>query len=308
MNFKDLVKNAGEQVKSCAAFSVGEIRNICETIGPRPCGEDGEKKAQEHLVDVLKNFADSVTRETFDVHPEAFMAFVPIAGTCLLGATAANFGRLITGKKAFTAASYGLIGTALAGVVGEFALYKKPLDPLFKKKESGNVIAVRKAEEETKRRVIVSGHTDSAPEWTYTYKLGSKGVVTVAGYAVAGLLYDLVASGLMAKVSASAAKKLALAQLAFLPANIALYFFTNNKRYVDGASDDLSGSMVASSVLKFLSDNNIRFKNTEVIALLTGGEEAGLRGAEAFFEAHPEIGKDGVETAFFGADKVRGDD
>ena len=54
---------------------------------------------------------------------------------------------------------------------------------------SGNVIAVRKAKGETKRRIILSGHIDSAPEWTYTYKLGSHGAIYVAVPAILGLLY-----------------------------------------------------------------------------------------------------------------------
>lgn len=144
----------------------------------------------------LKDYADSVDRETYDVHPDAFMSFVPIAGTALLASTAANIAGAFRNKK-LAGVSYGFIAAALAGIVGEFVLYKEMLDPLFEKKESGNVIAVRKAEGETKRRIIISGHTDSAPEWTYTYKLGSHGVAAVAGYAVAGLAYTIATSAVI---------------------------------------------------------------------------------------------------------------
>ena len=87
-----------------------------------------------------------------------------------------------------------------------------------------------------------------------------------------------------------------------------LYKFTDNKRYVDGANDDLSGCYVASAVLKYLAENDITFENTEVIAMLAGGEEAGLRGSKAFFEAHPEYKNDGVETVFISADTIRDED
>jgi aminopeptidase YwaD len=306
MDFRKVLENAKENLASYADFSVKNITHICDEIGPRECGSESEKKAQEYMADILKNYADSVNREEFEAHPRAFMAFVPIAGGLLLGSTAANIAGAFKNKKALSALSIPAFGATFGSLIGEFAVYKKPLDPLFKKTTSGNVVAVRKATGETKRRIIISGHTDSAPEWTYTYKLGSKGVISVSGYAIAGLLYDIASTAVSLKSKNDKLKKgLALGQLAFAPAFAGLFRFTNNKRFVDGASDDLSGCFVASSVMKFLADNDIRFENTEVIALLAGGEEAGLRGSEAFFKAHPEILNDGVETIFTGYDTIR---
>ena len=305
MSFRD-IENFRQQFKELADFSVKEITHICDTFGPRPCGEEGEKKAQEYMMELLKKSADETERTTFSVHPEAFMAFVPIAGTLCLGSAASNIVSVYKKNKKPAALAAGLTATALAAVVGEFGLYKKPLDPFFKKKISGDVYAVRKAKGETKRRIIISGHTDSAPEWTYTYKLGSKGVVSVAGYAVAGLVGGIATSAAsLCSKNEKLKKGLALSQLAFLPGYAALYAFTNNKKYVPGASDDLSGCFIAQSVMKFLADNDIRFENTEVVALLAGGEECGLRGSEAFFAAYPEMKDDNVETIFVGFDTVR---
>ena len=41
--------------------------------------------------------------------------------------------------------------------------------------------------------------------------------------------------------------------------------------------------------MKYLSDNDIRFENTEVVCMLAGSEEAGLRGSKAYFDAHPRL-------------------
>ena len=308
MLFSDSLLNAVTSVSQCTEFAVNGIKNICDSFGPRPCGEDSEKSAQEQMLKELEAFSDEVRRETFKVNPGAFMSFVPIAGTCLLGASALNSIAAKKNKKA-ALGSVALIGGALAGITGEFLLYKKMLDRFFKEKESGNVIAVRKATGETKKRIIISGHTDSAPEWTYTYKLGSHGVIMVAGYAVAGLLYTAATTGLiLADKKPSVAKKMVSGQSLFYPAYSALYKFTNSKRYVDGANDDLTGCYIASAVMKYLSDNNISFENTEVIAMLAGGEECGLRGSKAFFEAHPEYKNDGVDTVFISVDTVRDED
>lgn len=304
MNIKDLVPGAEGKIKDLAKFSVDNIAHLVGTYGPRPCGEKGETDAQLDMLETLKGLADEAYRDTFKVNPDAFMAFVPLAGTCLIGATATSLAAAYTGKKALNAITGGLVGAALSAVVGEFVLYKEFLDPFFKEKTSGNVYGIRKASGETKKRIIVSGHTDSAPEWVYTYKLGSKGVVIVAGYALVGLVATIGAT-VASLAKPDLAKKLALAELAFLPAYGLLYRFTDSKNYVPGASDDLSGSMVAMSVMKFLKENDVRFEDTDVITLLTGGEECGLRGAKAFFKQHPDLVTDNVETAYIGFDTVR---
>lgn len=306
----EYLKNA-ENLKSttadCTDFAVKGITDICNAFGPRPCGSDSEKYAQEQMMKDVEPFCDSVTRETFKVNPKAFMSFVPHAGACLMGATAINlataFGK---GSKLKALGSAALMGGALSGIVGEFLLYKKMYDPLFKEETSGNVIAVRKAKGETKRRIIISGHSDSAPEWTYTYALGSHGVLAVAGYAVAGLGYTAATTASL--LAGKKAKKMALGQLAFLPAYAGLFKFVNHNNYVDGANDDLTGCYVSAAVMKYLSDNDIRFENTEVVSIMTGGEECGLRGAKAYFEAHPELKNDGVETIYIALDNIRDGD
>ena len=296
---------AEKQLSALTENAVREIRHICENIGPRPCGEDGETQAQTYLLEKISPYADAAVRETFEVRPKAFMGFVPVAGSLLLGATAANAISAFK-KKSAALASVALVGGALTAVVREFGMYKEFLDRFYPKRTSGNVVAVRKASGETKRRVILSGHTDSAPEWTFTYRLGSHGVVTVAAYALTGLAYTTVTSVLsLALKNRALVKKLALGQALFVPAYGLLYRFVDHNNYVPGANDDLTGVMTAFNVLKYLSDNDIRFENTEVAAVLTGGEEAGLRGAKAFFKAHPEYANDGVETVFLGFDTVR---
>ena len=307
MEYLKDAENLKSTTAECTDFAVKGITNICNSFGPRPCGSDSEKYAQEQMMKDVEPFCDSVVRETFKVNPKAFMSFVPHAGACLMGATAINlataFGK---GSKLKALGSAALMGGAVSGIVGEFLLYKKMYDPLFKEETSGNVIAVRKAKGETKRRIIISGHSDSAPEWTYTYKFGSHGVLAVAGYAVAGL--GFTAATTAALLAGKKAKKMALGQLAFLPAYAGLFKFVDHNNYVDGANDDLTGCYVSAAVMKYLSDNDIRFENTEVVAIMTGGEECGLRGAKAYFEAHPELKNDGVETIYVALDNIRDGD
>ena len=290
MDYLKTKEKAKTDLKILTDFATDSIKHICDSFGPRPCGEESERKALEYMYEQLKPYADKVWIESFKCHPDAFMSFVPVAGDCCAAATATN---IIAAKKCKKA---------------EVLFYKQPLDPFSKEKESGNVIAVRKASGETKRRIILSGHIDSAPEWTYTYKLGSHGAIYVALPAILGLLY----TGATAVVNLKSKnpclkKKMNRGQLAFLPAYAGHFAFTNGKRYVDGANDDLTGCYVSAAVMKYLADNDIRFENTEVICMPAGGEECGLRGSKAFFAAHPELKDDGVETIFISFDTIRDD-
>lgn len=78
----------------------------------------------------------------------------------------------------------------------------------------------------------------------------------------------------------------ALIGLIFVPFLIGLYFMWNKHRVVDGANDNLSGCYMGIAILKALQDEGIEFENTEIGVILSGSEEAGLRGAKAWCEAH----------------------
>ena len=85
---------------------------------------------------------------------------------------------------------------------------------------------------------------------------------------------------------------------------VAAIFFLNYKLPVEGANDNLTGSVASIAVMKYLKDNDIRFEDVEVWTLLTGAEEAGLRGAKAFAKEHKKELED-METVFVGVDTLR---
>ena len=103
MEYLKDAENLKSTTADCTDFAVKGITNICNSFGPRPCGSDSEKYAQEQMAKELEPFCDSVTRETFKVNPKAFMSFVPHAGACLMGATAINTAAAFRkiSKKAF---------------------------------------------------------------------------------------------------------------------------------------------------------------------------------------------------------------
>ena len=60
----------------------------------------------------------------------------------------------------------------------------------------------------------------------------------------------------------------------------------NERKIVDGANDNLTGCYMGISILKALKDEGIELENTELGVILSGSEEAGLRGAMAWCKDH----------------------
>lgn len=296
---KKLAQNHDQMLDSCTEYSVKTITEICEKIGPRESGSAAERKAQEYWANEMKKYADKVEMEDFDVHPHAFMSWVVIDAVLVLIGLVFYFLKLpvIT-----------LIATIICFVllVAEFLFYKPFLDPLFKKKTSCNVIGRRSPTGEVKQRIIFSGHTDSSWEWHFTYlgthiflKLMLIPAVVGLFVVTAASLAAVITAGPAALPAEGFAKILGYVQLAFLPFFLGLFGFVKWDEIVQGANDNLTGCAASVAVLKYLEENDIRFENTEVVAITTGCEEAGLRGSTAYTRRHKDELME-IPTAFCG--------
>lgn len=184
------------KVRECSNFTVREIKKVCKEIGPRPSGGENEKKAQDYVEELMTPIADDVKREEFSVHPIAFMSWVVIDGVAMLIASIlmilAHVNVFPEASKAMIIASLVLAIICVALLIGEFLFYKEFVDFLFPKRKSSNVVAVRKASGETKRRIIFAGHIDSAYEWWYTHLGGGKCLTTMIALGIGSLVLTLI--------------------------------------------------------------------------------------------------------------------
>lgn len=272
-----------------AKYMIDEITHICKTFEKRDPGSNGEKQACEYMADVLKNNCgcDRVSVESFKENPGSFFGWIYFTITFVLAAVALFF--------VLPVLSIVLIVLGLVIAFLQFGLYKKAVDRFFPEKTGHNVTALKAPAGEVKRRIMFNGHPDAAWEWPVNYKLGGVGFEGHAIICGVGALYYLVLSiiyiakngvhlGLID--TASPFFKAALCGLIFVPFLFGLYFMWNKNRVVDGANDNLSGCYMGIAILKALKDEGIELQNTELGVILTGSEEAGLRGSKAWCEAH----------------------
>lgn len=304
MKAQDSVKNYPSALREMTNFSVRGIKKICKDVGSRPAGSEQEHEAQKLMAAELDGACDKVEIEPFDVHPGAFLGWILTDGIMMIAAIVLFF-------FGMSAIALALCALSLIFAIVEFLLYKKLLDPFFPKKTSHNVVAVRKPKGEVRRRIIFSGHADSANEWRFTYYGGSKLLVPIIGLSFVGILLGLVlgiwavaAGHAFSAADSGALNVMRYVFLAWIPILFTALFFENKKRPVMGANDDLTGCFISMAVVKYMQQHDIRFENTEVWVVLTGSEEAGLRGAKAFCKAHKNELSD-VETVFVGLDTIR---
>lgn len=302
MNLQSII----DKKKEAAEYMVSEITHICKDFEKRDPGSKGEQQACEYMADVLKNECgcERADVESFKENPGSFFGWIYFTITFVLAAIAISF--------FYPLVSIILIVVGLLIVFMQFGLYKKFIDRFFPEKTGHNVTAVKSCKGEVKRRIFFNGHPDAAWEWPVNYKLGGVGFEGHAVICGIGAVYYLVISiMLVAKngleyVSFDADETLGLLRLiglVFVPFLIGLYWMWNENRVVDGANDNLSGCYMGIAILKALKEEGIEFENTEVGVILTGSEEAGLRGAKAWCAAHKGEFDD-VPTFIFSYDTI----
>lgn len=298
--------------KETLKYMTDGIRLICEKFKNRAPGSQSERDAQAYLKKELEKYSDEVIMEDFELHPKAFMGFIPIAG--VFGIISVILFWLTPRVPWLSIVASVLMVLDLLMFTIEFLFYRSFVDKLFPKAVSRNVYAVRKPKGEVKRRIIFGGHTDATNEWTYTYLGGLKALAPVMAGAIIGMfivailsiiwMVKIFANGFVAPEIEGIWKIAGIVMLCLIPFFILILFFINEKVIVDGANDNLSANYIAMSVIKDMFDADERFENTEVGCLLSGSEEAGLRGARAFARKHKKEFLE-TETVFIAMDTMR---
>ena len=301
MDLKKLIDKKNE----AAQYMIDEITYIIKNFEKRDPGSKGEKQACEYMAETLKNDCgcDRVQIESFKENPGSFFGWIYFTITFALISIPLFF--------VLPIASVILVISGLAIMVSQFGFYNKTVDKFFPEKTGHNVTAIKSCKGEVKRRIFFNGHPDACWEWPVNYRFGGVAFELHAIICFVGALYYLVLSlirvlqGNIYGVidTSSGLAKASLIGLVFVPFMFGLYKMWNKKRVVDGANDNLSGCYMGIALLKALQDEGIEFENTEIGVIISGSEEAGLRGSKAWCEAHKDEFDD-VPTFIYSYDTI----
>lgn len=303
-------------IKENVDYTVKEITNVIKKYGPRESGNENCFAAEKHVKKELDQFCDETHFEEYQMAPKAFLHFTKTVSAAIIIAVVVCLALVYTSVISFFIAQCivgGITAISLFVTAMEFLMYKQFLDVFHKKVTGHNLVASRKPKGEIKRRIIISGHIDAAYEWRHIYYFKDKGMGPLMGGAIGGgiisfviavitVIAGLVDMGSFGDFMLNYSYYFHIITALFM---VTLFVFVDFKTISPGANDNLTGTYSAVCALRMLDMAGVEFENTEVVAMITDGEEAGLRGAKAYAkEHHDELTSDEVETVVLCCDTL----
>lgn len=303
-------------IKENVDYTVKEITNVIKKYGPRESGNSACLDAEKHLKKELDQFCDETHFEEYQVAPKAFLHFTKTISVAIILAVVVCLVLVLTNVINFFVAQC-IVGVVVAVslliTAMEFLMYREFVDGLYKHITARNLVATRKPKGEVKRRIVISGHIDAAYEWRPILYGKEKGMVICMAPAIGGGIASFIIAviSIIANfVDMGAFGDFMLSYSYYFHiftalAMILLFFFVDFKKISPGANDNLTGTYSAACALRMLDMAGVDFEHTEVVAMITDGEECGLRGAKAFAKDHvKEYTSDDVETVVLCVDTL----
>lgn len=319
MKFKDFPQAV---INENVDYTVKEITNVIKRYGPRESGNKNCLATQKHIKKEMYTFCDETGFEPYKMAPKAFLQWTKFVSVSIILAVVVclilvftNVFSGIGGHDFFVPQCIvgGVIAVGLFITVMEFLMYKQFTDVFYKKIEGNNFYAKRKPTGEVKKRIIISGHCDSAYEWRHIYygkKFPLMGILM--GWTIGGAIISFVIA--IVTIIANFVDMGAFGDFMLnysyyfhcvtALGMVTLFFFIDFKTISPGANDNLTGTYAAVCALRMLDMAGVEFENTEVIAMITDGEEAGLRGCKQWAKDHHDEYTGDVETAVLCVDTL----
>ena len=306
--------------KEDSEFMYSFVHRIITEVGPRiPCSSQ-EAKAAEIIEKEFKKSCDDVLVEDFTCHPKAFLGWIKLDMIMVVISILLYFLSQVFMNYYWLLiiAIFSFLFVLIPFLVmwEEFFNYKEFIDPLFRKKSSRNVIGKYKPKGEIKKIIIFSSHMDSAIEFKLLKLLGWKfipiafgGIFIMSMWLVLSLSHLLFILIGIISLKAIFFNVMVWTLIIGSPCIIGLYFFVplgDKGNVVPGAVDNLSSCSVVQGIGRYLKKKRELIpNNTEIRLISFGCEEAGLRGAYRYVEAHYEelkkydaivVNMDGLES------------
>jgi Peptidase family M28 len=267
------------------------VRLLAEEIGPRRPTGPAERRAAELVADRLPRRVLSVGQRPFDAYSSFAEPYGASLGVALLGIPLAR-------RRPLLAAALAAGGAALTSA--EDGLISRPLTRALARHPSRNLVATIEPAGEATRTVCLVCHLDSSRSGLMFHKrflpylhawIGTQ--AAAFAIAVAGPVIRRLSFG---KAVIAGAYGVLLAGLGLLVER------ELRGSDVPGANDNASGVATVATLATELQADPL--SSTRVVCLFTGGEEAGLLGADAFVRELEERAEDWRSWLFLNFDGV----
>jgi hypothetical protein len=260
------------------------IVDIVNACGPRISGSESDARGIELIKGYMGKFCDTVDVEEFDVAPRVLQKLTETI----------TYGVVATFITFFISPVISLIVGIGSGVIfiGSRWYDAEFIEKYLEQKKSSNVIGIIKPKGEVKKRLIVSGHHDSAFNMTLLHRqfvwltpvleffttVSLVGMIVLSGYAMVKgrLIYPIIPTafwswtvliGFFGVITSQIMRKGLVTDIP-----------------VEGANDNLSGVATAIGMADYLSKN--KPLNTEVMCISFGAEEPNTKGSQSFVKRH----------------------
>jgi hypothetical protein len=287
-----------------AQYALELVKAICTQVGPGIPGSAQERERAAMIYRELEAHlgAGNVTLEEFSLAPRAFLGAQLISTAFMLAAAVLNISMGgLTGVSAWLAAAAAVVlsGISVLLFIFEFVLGFEVVDRFFNQKQSVNVIGkLRKpGTQDVKRMLILSGHHDSALEFTWLRYTGYGYFILTITWMMALIMVLGMCLIQLAGVVSGEAGIVRTGSLGWVvlvypiaPAVMYALFFARgwkNGGVVPGAADNLSACGLVAAMCRFLVKNPAYIpEDTEVRFITFGSEEAGVRGSRRYVRRH----------------------
>ena len=289
-----------------AQYALEVVREICTQVGPGIPGSLQERERAAIIKRELESHlgAGNVAVEEFTFAPGAFLG-AQLIGTfimslaILLNISIGRITSILPWISGMVALAFSILAIFL--FIIEFVFVFELVDPLFGKKKSVNVVGcLRKAENQDVRRLLIlSGHHDSALEFTWLRFTGYGFFLLTFTWMIALITVLVMCFVQLVGAISGNANLLRIGTINWvlliypiMPSIIFALFYTRGKKNggkVPGAADNLSACGLVVAMCRFLEKNPAYIPdNTEIRFITFGSEEAGVRGSRRYVERHLE--------------------
>ena len=268
----------GEQGSAEIDEAMALIDRLASEVGPRRPTGPAERRAAELVEDLLRSRGVAAALEPFAGYSSFGLPFGAIMGSAVAPALLPK--RLRRSRSLIAA-------LAAAALISEGSLIRTPLSASLSTGESQNLVATIEPRREARRTLCLLAHLDTS----------RSGLIFDPRFV--GALGRWITANSVAVLVAAASEPFGgsrpwlgrvagLARIT-LAGSLAL-LLERELRGVDvpGANDNASGAAVVATLAMGLAAEPL--EDTRVVICLTGCEESGTLGAQAFLEAHDTEG------------------